>query len=300
MDAAVLAEDLGFHSITLAHHLTVPTSWVYGPMPERGIIDPLVLMPAMAAATSRIGIGTNSAILPLLPPYAWAKYFASLDVLSKGRVVAGAAMGWFEEDFSAVGVNKRDRGAMFDEQLEVITRLWTEERVTHEGRFYQLKDAMLQPKPIQQPHPPIWIGGFLPSAARAAKYGRYLVPGNLTPEAIEQDFVPCLRQEADRFGSGTELCLNVNVDIVEDPAGPSPEALERLRRAVDFFIEPDIEPEKVAIIGPPEHCANRICEYRAAGVVHFLLDFQYHGAVSIRTAMDQMTLFVDKVVPLLG
>ena len=134
VDAAVLAEDLGFHSITLAHHLTVPTSWVYGPMADRGIIDPLVLMPAMASATSRIGIGTNSAILPLLPPYVWAKYFASLDVLSKGRVVAGAAMGWFEEDFSVVGVNKRDRGAMFDEQLEVITRLRTEERAPHQLR----------------------------------------------------------------------------------------------------------------------------------------------------------------------
>lgn len=298
LSAARRAEELGFYSVTLAHHLRVPTSWVYGGLPRRDILDPLVLLPAMAAVTTDIRIGTNAAILPLLPPYFWAKYFASLDVMSRGRVIAGMAMGWFRQDFEAAGVARRDRGPRFDEQLEVITRLWIEDRVTHHGRFYHFEEAELAPKPVQKPYPPIWIGGFLPSMTRAARYGRYLVPGNLTVEEIRDAYIPRLTEENPRWGADTRLCLNVNVDILEGEGRPTEETLARLKRAVNFFDDPDIEPEKVAIVGPPGLCAQRIAEYREAGVSHFLLDFQYHGAVSIDYAMAQMELFVEKVVPL--
>ncbi|MCH8088814.1 MAG: LLM class flavin-dependent oxidoreductase [Chloroflexi bacterium] len=299
IQAAKHAERLGFDSITLAHHLRLPTSWVYGALPSRDLLDPLVMLPAMAMATTEIRIGTNAAIMPILPPYVWAKYFASLDVLSRGRVIAGMAMGWFQQDFEAAGIERRHRGPMFDEQLEVVTRLWTEDRVTYTGRFYQLKEAELAPKPVQKPYPPIWVGGFLPSVARAARYGRYLVPGNLTVEEVRDTYVPRLREAASGVGTDTQLCLNVNIDILEGEDRPSEETLARLKRAVNFFDEPHIQPEKVAIIGPPERCAQRIIDYQQAGVAHFLMDFQYHGAVSIDYAMMQMELFVEKVVPLL-
>lgn len=297
VDAAVLAEELGFYSVSLAHHLVVPTTWVYGGLADRDLIDPLVMLPAIAANTTTIRIGTNSAIAPLLPPVVWAKYFASLDVLSQGRVICGMAMGWFDRDFAAVGVDRRKRGAMFDEQLDVITRLWTEESVTYNGQFYRLENVNLVPKPAQKPHPPIWIGGFLPSLNRASRYARYLVPGNLTTEQISRDYVPRLREATGSTGCNTELCLNINVDIMGEGKEPDVDTLARLKRAVNFFDEPDIQPKEVAIVGSPQTCARRIMEYQDAGVAHFLLDFQYHGAVSIGYAMEQMKLFADRVVP---
>ena len=208
------------------------------------------------------------------------------------------AMGWFDQDFEAVGVNRRHRGPMFDESLELIPRLWTEDRVNHHGRFYKLQNAELEPKPAQVPYPPIWIGGFLPSVSRAARYGAYLVPGNLTTHQIRTEYVPALQKAPSETGRDTQLCLNVNVDIMDPGQRPSNEKLALLKTAVNFFGEADIDPEEVAIIGAPERCAARLKDYREAGVDHFLLDFQYHGAVSIEYAMLQMKTFVDSVVPL--
>ena len=95
--AAKHADALGFHSISLPHHLTLPAAQVYTGFPRRDILDPLVLLPAMAAVTKNILVGTNSAIVPVLAPYVWARYFATLDVMSSGRALAGMAMGWFEK-----------------------------------------------------------------------------------------------------------------------------------------------------------------------------------------------------------
>jgi alkanesulfonate monooxygenase SsuD/methylene tetrahydromethanopterin reductase-like flavin-dependent oxidoreductase (luciferase family) len=138
VDAARLAEDLGFYSVTLPSHMTMPPSWLFTSFGNRDVLDATVVVPAIAAVTSTIRIGFNSLVLPLLPPYQWAKYLATLDRMSGGRVIAGAAMGWWEEDFGAVGVERKKRGRMFDEQLEVITRLWTEEKTSFDGEFYQL------------------------------------------------------------------------------------------------------------------------------------------------------------------
>ena len=113
--AAKHADALGFHSISLPHHLTLPAAQVYTGFPRRDILDPLVLLPAMAAVTKNILVGTNSAIVPVLAPYVWARYFATLDVMSGGRALAGMAMGWFEKDFAAAKANLKRRARHFDE-----------------------------------------------------------------------------------------------------------------------------------------------------------------------------------------
>lgn len=299
IEAARHADQLGFYSISLPHHLTLPASQVYTGFPQRNILDPLALLPAMAAVTSNIRVGTNSAIIPLLPPYVWARYFATLDVLSEGRALAGMAMGWFEKDFDGANVNRRQRARLFDEELEVIKRLWTEDSVTHEGPSCKIRDMELEPKPIQRPHPPIWIGGFLPSIPRTAKYAQYLLPANLTTEEIKEVYLPRLREESQRWGTDAGLCLSVRTHI-GNAKGPDPDIITRVKRAANFSQKPDIYLEQIAIVGTPRQCAERILEYQEAGVAHFLLDFQYHGLASVEYSLAQMDRFVEKVVPLLG
>ena len=141
--AARLAEDLGFYSATLPTHMTMPPGWLFEQFNNQDVLDALVVVPAIAYATSRIKIGFNSMLFPILPPYQWAKYLSTLDVMSDGRVIAGTAMGWWEEDFTSVGVPRNKRGKLFDEQLEIITRLMTEESVTFEGEHYHFLDKLL-------------------------------------------------------------------------------------------------------------------------------------------------------------
>ena len=295
--AARHADSLGFHSISLPHHLTLPAAQVYTGFPRRDILDPLVILPAMAAVTNNIKVGTNSAIVPVLAPYIWARYFATLDVMSGGRALAGMAMGWFEKDFAAANASLKKRARLFDEALGLIRRLWTESSVTHSGDTCDISEMELEPKPVQKPHPPIWIGGHTASIERTSKHAQYLLPANLTVEEVRDEYVPKLQEANGRWGTEAGICLSVRVNV-GDSRGPDPEMLPRIARLVNSRRKPVDDIHKISIAGSPVHCAERIEEYVEAGIVHFLLDFQYHGLTSVEYSMRQMERFVSEVVPL--
>jgi probable F420-dependent oxidoreductase len=295
--AAVLAEELGFHSVSLPMHMTMPPGWLFTTFENQDVLDAMVVLPAIAQATSRIRLGTNSALLPLLPPYQWAKYFSTLDVMSGGRVIVGAAMGWWEEDFTSVGVNQRKRGRMFDEQLEVITRLWTEERVTFEGEQYQLTDMTMEPKPVQDPYPTIWIGGGVKSIERTARYGQYIVPFWPSETETRNLWVPKLREAGDKWQRDPRLGAFTFVYVAENEADFQT-MLPRLRDSV-AFVDPDTDPLGVTVSGSPERCAERLTALNRAGVDHFVLEFQFHGLETVAFGMEQMKIFAQEVVPLL-
>jgi alkanesulfonate monooxygenase len=297
VEAARLAERLGFYSVSLPLHMTMPPSWFFTSFPNRDVLDALVVLPAIAAATSTIKLGTNSALLPLLPPYAWAKYLATLDLMSGGRVIAGAAMGWWEEDFAAVGVNRRKRGKLFDEQLEVITRLWTEDRTTFEGEHYQLRDMPMEPKPAQKPHPPIWIGGGIKSIERTARYGEYIVPFWPNEEEARSVWIPRLREAGAKWGRSPQLGSFTFAYVARDERDFQAN-LPKLRRGVSFE-DPSIDPLDVTVSGVPERCAERINALAEAGVSHFLIEFQFHGLEPVSFGMEQMETFARDVAPLL-
>ncbi len=297
--AARHADALGFHSISLPHHLTLPAAQVYTGFPRRDILDPLVLLPAMAAVTEKIKVGTNSAIVPVLAPYVWARYFATLDVMSGGRALAGMAMGWFEKDFSAAKADLKRRARNFDEALGLIRRLWTESSVTHSGETCQISDMELEPKPIQYPHPPIWIGGHTASIPRASRHAQYLLPANLTIAEVKETYLPRLQEQNAKWGTDAGICLSVRVNV-GDSQGADSEMLPRISRLVTSRRSPVNNVHEVAIAGSPQHCAERIEEYLQAGISHFLLDFQYHGLTSVDYSMRQMDRFVSDVVPLVN
>jgi len=296
--AAQHAEELGFYSVSIPQHLTLPTGWIFQEFPNQDVIDPLVLLPAIAATTKSIRVGPNSVLLPLLPPYAWAKYLASLDVITGGRVIAGVAMGWWEEEFRVVEVDRRLRGKLFDEQLEMITRLWVEDRVTFKGRFYQLDDAPLEPKPVQKPYPPIWMGGGVHSIERAARYAEYIVPFWPTSEEARNVYIPRLREAGERWGTQPKLMSFNFIGVAKDEENLRRDILPQLKKCVTFE-NPDAEPEDVAICGMPEQCAQRIKAVQEAGSAHFLIDFNCHGLESVQYMVEQMDLFKERVVPLL-
>ena len=297
VEAAKLAEKLGFYSVSLPMHMTTPPGWLFSTFPNRDVLDALVVLPAIAAATSTIRLGTNSALLPLLPPYQWAKYLATLDVMSGGRVIAGVAMGWWEEDFAAVGVERRKRGKLFDEQLEAITRLWTQEKTTFEGEHYQLNDMNLEPKPVQKPHPPIWIGGGVKSVERAARYGEYIVPFWPSEELARSLWLPKLREAGAKWDSDPKLATFTFAYVAKDERDFAAR-LPRLQECVAFE-DPGIDPRGVTISGTPERCAERINALAEAGVSHFLIEFQFHGLEPVSFGMEQMETFARDVAPLL-
>jgi probable F420-dependent oxidoreductase len=164
-----LAEALGFDSVWLEerHGGAGP----YHP-------SPLIFLAGFATRTQRLRLGTAIAILPLYHPVRVAEDVAQLDVMSNGRVIFGAAIGYRPDEFAAFQTPLEGRGAQFVEMLTLIQRLWTEESVTYEGERYPLNDFTLEPRPVQRPRPPIWIGGLGELAMRrAARLGDAWLPG---------------------------------------------------------------------------------------------------------------------------
>ena len=180
-DVAQAAEGLGFDSVWAGDHLVLPMRqrerYPFNPTgqfpvsPERPWLEPFTLLGYLAGQTSRVRLGTSVCILPYRHPIEHAKMAADLDFLSGGRFIFGAGAGWWAEEFEALGVPFAERGARSDEQLEAIARLWTEAAPSFAGRFYQFQEVALEPKPVQRPRPPIWVGGNALAAARRA--GRF-------------------------------------------------------------------------------------------------------------------------------
>lgn len=171
---ATTAERLGYNVVWTAEHIifpqTIATPYPYGDRFPYPVTDPILDIVAtlsfVAALTTRIGLGSSVLVLPYRNPIVLAKELATLDVLSNGRLLLGVAGGWLQEEFDMIGVPFRERGRRMDEYLAVLRALWTQERVTFRGHWFELHDAAFFPKPVQQPHPPIWIGGSSRAALR--------------------------------------------------------------------------------------------------------------------------------------
>ena len=146
------AEELGYESLWVWDHMLL------GVDPAFPVLDALSILIAIAARTTRIKLGTGVLVLPLRNPVVTAKTLTSLDQISKGRLIVGAAAGWYAREFDAVGVEFKRRGRIFERNLDLMLRLWTEDSVTLQVDNHNLRQAVLLPKPYQSPHPPVLIG----------------------------------------------------------------------------------------------------------------------------------------------
>jgi probable F420-dependent oxidoreductase len=136
--------------------------------PGSGLLEPLITLTYLAARTSTVRLGTAMLLLPQRNPVYVAKEVSSLDVLSGGRVDLGVGVGWLKEEFDALNVPWAQRGRRTDEYLEVLRTLWVDNRSAFQGETYDLPACEMFPKPVQQPHPPIHVGGETPAALRRA------------------------------------------------------------------------------------------------------------------------------------
>ena len=170
------AERLGYESVWTAEHVIIPTHYdsvyPYNPsgkvpfQPDAAIIDPLVALTFIAAATSRLRLGTGVNILPQTNPLYLAKWASSIDHLSQGRLMLGLGIGWLQEEFAAIGVPFAQRGKRSDEYLAALKAVWTGQEVDFQGEFVRWQGFQMRPAPAQAGGVPLVIGGVSPPAIR--------------------------------------------------------------------------------------------------------------------------------------
>ena len=198
---ARLAEELGFDSVWAGEHVVVPSPRVPpSPMePEDPILDPLVYLGFVAAATERLLLATGIIILPQRNPLVLAKQAATLDVLSAGRLLLGIGAGYLEPEMTAIGVPMADRGTRTDDHLAAIRALWTQPGpVDHHGPFVDFSGVDAHPRPVTPGGPRIVVGGHSPAAyRRAVTSGHGWYGFGLTPE-LTGACLEGLRQAADQ------------------------------------------------------------------------------------------------------
>jgi probable F420-dependent oxidoreductase len=165
-----------------------------------GLLEPMVTLSYLAARTTSVRLGTAMLLLPQRNPVYTAKEVSSLDWLSGGRVDLGVGVGWLKEEFDALNVPWERRGARTDEYLEVLRTLWCDDTSSFAGETYTLPDCEMFPKPVQQPHPPIHIGGETDAALRrAARVGQGWHTFNRSPAELAEGLAR-LDVELDRVG----------------------------------------------------------------------------------------------------
>lgn len=179
VQVAQLAERWGYHSLWFSDHVTVsigPTAGhvanpetktrAYPPQPN--MLDGAVVMGAVAANTSRIRMAPSVLIAPYRGPLNDARQFATVDVLSNGRLILGVGAGWMKEEFDALGLPFEHRGEMTEECIEIYKRAWKDDAVSFHGKFYNFDNLSMDPKPVQRPRPPIVFGSVVAAGARRA------------------------------------------------------------------------------------------------------------------------------------
>ena len=212
-----ISDTLGYHFVMTSDHIAVtPDVSDRYPAP---FYEPLSTLGWLAGITTRMEIGSTVIIVPYRHPLETAKACANIDQLSGGRFIFGVGVGWAEGEFDVLGMPFNRRGAMTDEFLEAIKVLWTQDKATFEGKYVSFRDINTAPRPVQQPHPPIWVGG--PSAAamrRAVLHGSAWHPIRITVDHLKNTDYPLLKRIADEEGKPVpDLCPRIRLRITDSP-----------------------------------------------------------------------------------
>jgi probable F420-dependent oxidoreductase len=259
---------------------------------QEPFLESISTMAAVAGATDRMKFGMNVTVVTFRDPLVLAKQCATIDFLSGGRLLPAFGVGpAVAPEFKTTSWTAKARGARADEALEVMVRLWTEDQVTHQGRFFSYRDACISPKPVQRPLP-LWIGGSSDAAIRrTARIGTGWISGIQTPAQVAP-VVERIAQEAqaagrpiddDHYGAGFAFRFGSWSDPVADRAASG------LKR-----FAPDMDARDYFAVGGVAEIRQRIDEYRAAGISKFVLR---PLAGDDRDFIDQTRRLIAEVVP---
>ena len=279
--AAQRAERLGYDALLLNDHLIingaadVVASW-------GNVYEPLTTMAFLAAQTDRIKLATSVLILPHRNPILTAKTVATLDQFSKGRIILGVGAGWVENEFDALAINFADRGRRTDEYLRVCKACWGPDPISYTGAYHQFQDMHSSPKPVQKPHPPIWIGGSSRAALRrAAEFAAVWQPvPTPLPDLIENKAKLLAACEKVGRAEPPKVRMSFRVNFSEI-TGKDPMSSDGNRLTGH---------------GTVEDIASDIKLYRdKAGLDQFQLNF--NGCGSLEELERSMTVFMEQVRP---
>lgn len=290
------AEELGYDLVAAGDHVLVPQSIVsrypYSPTGEYPgyfsgeYMEVLTLLTFLAAKTQRLRMATGVLVVPHRPPLIAAKIISTLDHLSKGRVVVGIGAGWMKEEFDVLGLPAfQERGDVTDEYVKAFKELWTSDTPSFEGKYCSFSDIAFLPKPVQKPHPPIWVGGESPRAMRRTVEladGWYPLGNN--PE----------------FPMATPGELQRGIDRLKryaDRAGRDSSEIEIICRAPQFGLSSDLGLSRLPFTGSSKQIAADIRQYESMGVSYLFTDF-FGSSASFDQAIKAMETFAAEVWPL--
>jgi probable F420-dependent oxidoreductase len=279
------AEELGFESAWTMEQ-------VLGRVPHLGPVETLSYA---AACTERIRLGCAVFITTLHSPVHLAKSLSTLDQISRGRLDVGIATGGGNRMFSAFGIDEASFVARFTEGLDLMRALWTEPEVNFKGRFWQLEGAAMEPKPYQQPAPPVWFGGGHAAALRrAVRLGDgFFGAGSSTTEQFAQQ-VRTVRQELahqDMDPAGFPIAKRVYIAVDDDAGRAHDRMAAALDRLYGFFRLGDMTP--VSVFGTPQDCVRGLHEVADAGAGMIQLNPLFDDA-------EQMERLAAEVMPQLA
>lgn len=261
-------EQLGFDSLWA-------TDNIFSGCPAPEIFTAVALM---AAHTSRIKVGTSVAILPPRNPGRVAQAVATLDVVTRGRVILGVGVGSRAGNpVEPVDYNPQRRGKRFEEQIQVMKMLWTESPVSFDGEFYRFNDVTLLPRPVQQPHPPIWLGGKLGGSddrvlRRAARLADAYIPAWVTPEYYTEIFERIGRYAAEygRDLSTMTRALHIYTCLANTPEEAARISSEVLSNRYGYPASPPAD--NSVLFGTPDRCRQILAEFIEAGATHIVMN----------------------------
>jgi probable F420-dependent oxidoreductase len=258
------AEELGYDMIPIPEHFVVSNSHVELSGPH--YFHSTVAQAFLAGATQRIRLISSVTLLPLQHPVVMAKALSTADWMSGGRISVTFGVGWDAQEFEILGVPFSERGRMADEYLAAIVELWTSDSPEFEGKYVSFKDVTFEPKPIQKPHVPIWIGGDAdPMLKRAAKYASGWFPW-LTPPAdipAKLDFIKSQPTYDGRpfevlYGLGVSL-IGEGHQVVDDPTQRPGMSADQIIDQLGWFSELGVTATGVPI--PPVNDLNAYLDY---------------------------------------
>ncbi len=307
-----LIEQHGYFSVWMGEHHVIKSAR----------FPPLATLASIASLTKRVKVGSSVMLLPIYHPLHLAENLAMIDIISNGRLILGVASGYRKEEFDAFGVPIKQRSGRLEEGIEILKRLWTEDDVTFAGRYYQMNHCWINPKPIQRPRPPIFVGGSTdPAIRRAARMGDgWLMQGNLPQESLKSQLkvfketlvsmgygvdsgktvAPVESNKTKTIGLVAECFVSKNRDEaiqVSTPAILAKFAENRKWGERWFGSDSPSDVQDRFIIGNPDDCIDRIEAFnKEFGTTHFILRFQLPG-IDHRNTMEALKLFAERVIP---
>ena len=276
------AERLGYDGVFLSDHIAIPTN-LRSAYPYRSdgrfpltagdrILEPVTTLAYLAAVTTRLRLGFSVLVLPYRHPALNAKMLGTLDVISHGRLIVGAGVGWMEEEFMALDSDFAARGAVTDEHIALLRAFWTNPEPDVRGAHYNVSGLGMAPMPVSRPHPPIWTGGISPPALRRAAQ---LADGWHGVRQSPQDVSRVIRRIGELRASRGEGMEGFTIS---------------LRAGLDVTDEPFMGSSRTPLRGCPEQVAGDLAEYSRAGLEYLVVEPR---AATPEQLIEQLERFVS-------